>query len=134
MARRIEFKRMLRVISRRKQQGIGLAETLVAVAVLGTAVTAFVSALSTGVIGVGVHDEGSVSQGLAQSQMEYVKSVEFVPGASSYPVIDTPSGYDIEVDVSPLRAPGDADIQLISVTVLRDGQSVLVIDGYKVNR
>ena len=118
----------------RSQRGIGLVETLIAVAVLGTAVTTFIVALSTGMLGIGTQDEGRVSQGLAQSQMEYVKSLDFVTGASSYPSIDTPSGYEIQVNVASLPEPADTDIQLITVEILRDGQNVLTLDGYKVNR
>ena len=49
-------------------------ETLVAVAILGTSVVAFVVALSAGSIAVGEQDEIAVAQGLAQTQLEYTKS------------------------------------------------------------
>ena len=133
MGLREKFNRR-RQAAERNQRGIGLVETLIAVAVLGTAVTTFIVALSTGMLGIGAQDEGRVSQGLAQSQMEYVKSLDFVTGASSYPPIDTPSGYEIQVSVASLPEPADADIQLITVEILRDGQNVLTLDGYKVNR
>jgi len=69
----------------RGQRGIGLVETLVAVAVLGTAVVAFAVALSAGSIAVGDHDGEAVAQGLAQSQLEYTKSYAYSPGATTYP-------------------------------------------------
>lgn len=116
------------------QSGIGLVETLVAVAILGTAVTAFVVALNTGLLGVGAQDEGRIAQQLAQTQLEYTKSVAYVSGAVTYPAVTTPPGYDIEVNVSALDPPADSDIQRITVIVSRDGEDILSVDGYKVNR
>jgi type II secretory pathway pseudopilin PulG len=120
-----------RIINR--QPGLGLVETLVAVAILGIAVVAFVIALSVGSTAVGAQDEATATQGLAQSQLEYVKSQPYDPGAVTYPALATPPGYDLTVAVA--YVPGaDADIQKITVTVLRDGDNVLTVSDYKVNR
>ncbi len=117
----------------RAQTGLGLVETLVAVAVLGTSVIAFVAALSAGSIAVAEQDEDVVAQGLAQSQLEYTKSYAYDTEAVTYPAIAAPEGYDITVTVSPV--PGtDADIQKITATISRDGDNVLTIENYKVNR
>jgi Tfp pilus assembly protein PilV len=117
----------------RSQRGIGLMETLVAVAVLGTAVVAFAVALSAGSIAVGDHDGEAIAQGLAQSQLEYAKSYAYSPGATTYPLVETPEGYSISVDVS--AVPGtDADIQKITVTVSRAGEEIMQVQDYKVNR
>ena len=115
------------------QSGLGLVETLVAVAILGTSVVAFVVALSTGSIAVGEQDEEVVVQGLARSQLEYTKSYTYNPGATTYPTITAPTGYSLDVAVS--SVPGaDTNIQKITVTVSRDGQDVLTVSDYKVNR
>jgi type II secretory pathway pseudopilin PulG len=115
------------------QKGLGLVETLVAVAILGTAVVAFIAALSAGSIAVGAQDEEVVIQGLARSQLEYTKSYTYIPGAKSYPTISTPENYALAVTVG--IAPGtDANIQKITVTVSRDGQVLLTVSDYKVNR
>lgn len=121
------------VIRSRNQGGVGLVETLVAVAVLGTAVVAFAVALSAGSIAVGEHDGQATAQGLAQSQLEYSKSAAYVPGAVSYPLLNAPEGYGLTVGV--IEVPGaDGDIQKIAVTVSRDGETIIRVEGYKVNR
>jgi Tfp pilus assembly protein PilV len=117
----------------RGQRGLGLAETLVAVAILGTAVVAFIAALSTASMAVGEQDEDVVSQRLALSQLEYTKSYVYIPGAAGYPAIDVPEEYALSVAVRPV--PGtDINIQKITVTVSRDGRDVLTVSDYKVNR
>jgi Tfp pilus assembly protein PilV len=115
------------------QLGLGLAETLVAVAILGTAVVTFIAAISAGSIAVGAQDEATQIQNLARSQMEYTKSYAYIPGASSYPTLATPSDYSLAVTVSPV--PGaDTNIQKITVNVSREGQLKLSVTDYKVNR
>jgi type II secretory pathway pseudopilin PulG len=114
------------------QRGIGLVETLMAVAILGTAVVAFATALSAGSIAVGEHDGLSAAQGLAQSQMEYIQSYAFSP-EGVYPLINAPEGYSISVGAS--AVPGaDAGIQKITVTVDRYGEEMMQVEDYKVDR
>lgn len=118
---------------RHDQGGLGLVETLVAVAVLGTSVVAFASGLSAGSIAVKEQGETEVAQGLAQTQLEYTKSNACNPGAATYPALAAPPGYSISVGVS--AVPGtDTNIQKIIVTVSREGQAVATVAGYKVNR
>ena len=117
----------------RDQIGLGLVETLVAVAILGTSVVAFAAGLSAGSIAVSEQGEKEVTQGLAQTQLEYTKSYAYNPGAVTYPAVAAPPGYSISVGVS--AVPGtDANMQKITVTVSREGQAVETVAGYKVNR
>jgi type II secretory pathway pseudopilin PulG len=117
----------------RDQRGLGLVETLVAVAILGTSVVAFAAGLAAGSISVREQDEIAVSQGLAQSQLEYTKSYAYNTGALTYPTVAAPAGYSIAVAVS--AVPGtDTDIQKITVTVSREGRDVITVADYKVNR
>jgi type II secretory pathway pseudopilin PulG len=115
------------------QRGLGLVETLVAVAILGTSVVAFVAALSAGSIAVGEQDEKVVAQSLAQTQLEYTKSYLYDPEATTYPTVDTPEGYVISVDVASIPDT-DADIQKITVTISRDSENIMTVADYKVNR
>ena len=108
-------------------------ETLVAVAILGTSVVAFVTALSAGTIAVNEQDEEVVAQRLAQSQIEYTKGYAYDSGASTYPVVTSPAGYTIVVVVNTVPNT-DSDIQKITVTIRRDGEDVFTIEDYKVNR
>jgi len=115
------------------QRGLGLVESLVAVAILGTAVTAFVVALSAGSIAVREQEEQVVAQGLAQTQLEYVKSCSYDTEATTYPAVDTPEGYAISVAVSNVPDT-DADIQKITVTISSEAEDILAVENYKVNR
>ena len=58
------------------ENGIGLVESLAAVAILGFAGTAFVLSLSTGAIAVREGDQETTAQSLARAQLEYVCSSE----------------------------------------------------------
>jgi Tfp pilus assembly protein PilV len=114
------------------QRGLGLAETLVAVAILGTAGTAFISGLSAGALSTGAHETLAVSQGIAQSQMEYSKSYTYNSAAVTYPTVAVPPGYSVSVSVT--SVPGtDVNIQKITVSVSGNGNT-LTLQGYKVNR
>ena len=116
------------------QKGIGLVETLVAVAILGTSVVAFVVALSAGSLTVSEHDKETIGQSLAQTQMEYTKSyLPYIPGAVTYPALAVPATYSVSVGV--LAVPGaDTNIQKITVSVLKDSVNIITISDYKVNR
>ena len=61
------------------ERGLGLVESLAAVAILGVVVAAFVVALSSGTIAVRKGDQEVVAQSLAQTQLEYVKGYPYDP-------------------------------------------------------
>ena len=115
------------------QRGLGLVESLAAVAILGTAVVAFIVALSAGSIAVREQNQEVVAQSLARTQLEYVKGLSY--DITSYPTVNTPEGYAISVEVSAIaEADGDTDIQKIMVTISREGEDILTVEDYKVNR
>jgi type II secretory pathway pseudopilin PulG len=129
------------------EAGIGLVESLAAVAILGIAGTGFVLALSTGAIAVREGDQEATTQSLARAQLEYVKNYPYNPEATAYPRVDIydetynpnpitlPEGYNISVVVSPIpQADGDTNIQKITVTISREGVELLTVEDYKVKR
>jgi Tfp pilus assembly protein PilV len=116
----------------KSQKGFGLAETLVAVAILGTSVVAFVVALSTGLLSVSEHEQETIAQRLALNQMEYTKSLAFSE-AGAYPLVATPDGYTITLDMSSVP-DADINMQKLTATVLRDGSDIFEVSWYKVNR
>jgi Tfp pilus assembly protein PilV len=124
---------MKKLIRLRNQKGIGLVETLIAVAILGTAVVAFVVYLSVGSLASNELNKETIAQGLAQTQIEYVKNYAYNPSATTYPVLTPPATYSVTVGVS--AVPGaDTNIQKITVTVSKDGVRLLTVYDYKVNR
>lgn len=124
------LKRIKRIF--KNQSGFGLAETLVAVALLGTAVVVFVVALSTGSLSVSEQEQETIAQRLAQNQIEFTKNAAFSVGGA-YTLVAAPSGYTISLNTSSV-AGADTNIQKITVTVLHSGTSILAVSGYKVNR
>ena len=115
------------------QRGLGLVESLVAVAILGVAVVAFAVALSAGSIAVREQDEQVVAQSLARTQLEYTKSYPYDPEATTYPAVETPEGYSVSVEVGSIPDT-DTDIQKITVTISREEEDILTVEDYKVNR
>lgn len=131
----------------REKAGIGLVETLAAVAILGTAGVAFVLSLSTGTIAVREGEQEAIAQSLARAQLEYIKNYPYQPAAATYPYvynfdekynpnpITLPQGYEISVTVSSIpQAGGDPNIQKIRVTISREEEELLTIETYKVKR
>lgn len=115
------------------ESGVGLVETLVAVAILGVTVSTLLAGVSTGAFGVAATGERVTAQNLARSQLEHTKDQPFQALPASYPTVTPPSGYDVDVDAAAI--PGaDGAIQEITVTVSRDGDTVETASDYKVDR
>ena len=114
------------------QTGFGIIESLITLAVVGLGLVAMAGALSSSSLGLREVKEQVGAVGLARTQMEYTKAAAFdVTGA--YPTVTPPSAY--EVAVAAEAVPGaDGNIQRITVTVSQEGQPVLTVEGYKVNR
>ena len=129
---RASYLKQIRVLES-SQQGMSLVETLVALAILGVSVTAFILALSTGSIATRTQEEDLIAQGLAQSQMETVKAADYDSSGVTYAPVSAPAGYSVTV-AADSSFYSDNDIQKLTVTVSREGSAVLTVEGYKVNR
>ena len=133
-----------RVVGRLKgsETGVTLIETLVALALIGIISVAFLSGLATAAKATFIADERATAESLVRSQIEYVQSQGYIdydePDHEEYAEVETPdnSNYDVEIDAIPIDPEtGQAQgIQKITVTVKRDGESVLTVDAYKVDR
>jgi type II secretory pathway pseudopilin PulG len=117
----------------RDERGIGLAESLVSIAIIGVTAVTFITALSTGVLAVRESDQEAVAQQLARTQLEYLKSLPYDATGDTYLTVDTPSGYIISLETDAFIY-ADTDIQELTVTVHRDGESILTVAAYKVKR
>lgn len=115
------------------QRGLGLVESLVAVAILGIAAVGFAVALSSGTIAVREGEQEVIAQGLAQTQLEYTKSYSYDSQVTTYPTVAAPEGYTVSVEVNSIPDT-DTDIQKITVTISRNGEEILKVEDYKVNR
>ena len=117
----------------RSEAGIGLVEVLVATAILALTLVAFLSALSTGSLGVGTSEERVVAENLARSQLEYTKSQAYLAPPASYATVTPPAGFSVSADATSI-AEGDSAVQRVTVTVSRGSDTLLVIEDFKVDR
>ncbi len=142
----------------RNEKGFNLIEVIIAIALLGIIGVVILSALATASKAIFIADERATAESLARSQMEYVKSQDYiyynVGGHAVYDEI-TPSdsNYSISFTVVPfdpvtggdytVTNPGDDipifdyddGIQKITVTVEHLGKGVIItLEGYKVDR
>ncbi len=123
-------------------------EVLIALAIFGVVVVAFLSALATGSQAIIVADEQTTAESLARSELEYVKNSAYdninnPPQYSLDPAIDIPDGYNIEMEAIRLDPEDDGiedddGIQKITVEVYHQDSPtpslILSTSGYKVNR
>ncbi len=116
-----------------REEGMTLVELLVALGIVGVVLVAFAYALSTGAIAVAESDQEVTLQSLARSQMEYIKGYPFDSGATTYPTVNATDNYSISVAVS-ATPDADANIQKVTANISRDGQVLLTLEDYKVNR
>ena len=132
--------RLFRVTKRLKgnETGVTLIETVIALAILGLIAVAFLSGLATTAQATVIADEQATAESLARSQMEYVKTVDYVYEATQYspapiPSGDDYSGYSATIDAEPLHVPDDG-VQKITVTIEHNDKQVITLEGYKVDR
>jgi type II secretory pathway pseudopilin PulG len=115
------------------QAGLGLVETLVAVAILGVTAVTFLTSLSTGTLSVNTLEQQTVGQELARTQMEAIKAADYDMTGVSYSPVVLPPGYAVSINaVSNIYA--DKDIQKIVILITYHSQQITRLEGYKVNR
>jgi len=122
----------------RSESGDTLLTTIVALAVIGVVVTAFLGGLGTASKAAIIADEQTTAESLARSQIEWVKKATYVPGATTYSAAPIPGdndyiSYSVAITAAALHTPDDG-IQKITVAVQRNSREVVKLDSYKVER
>jgi Tfp pilus assembly protein PilV len=115
------------------QRGVILLETLVGVAVISTTVLTGLVALSTASIATDQVAEESTGGWIAVSQIESVRTQPYVNTGGTYTSVATPAGYSVQNTTSAYPG-GNADIQIVTVTVSKGGQQILQKQVTKVRR
>ncbi|MFC2011439.1 type II secretion system protein J [Chloroflexota bacterium] len=121
-----------------RESGMTLLETVVALAILGTIAVTFLGGLVTTSKAVLTVDERATVESLAQSQMEWAQSANYIDDATEYSPAPISTGmdyinYSANITVEPLH-PGDDGIQKITVTVKRSGEQVFTLESYKIEK
>jgi type II secretory pathway pseudopilin PulG len=119
----------------KEQRGISLAETLVAVAILGVIAVAFINGLTTAYKAGQINDEQTTAESIAQSQMEWVRNISYVEEATEYSPAPLPDdsnylNYSVVITAEPLHSP-DEGLQKITVTVSHMGKQIIQLESYK---
>lgn len=125
-------------IFRGKEAGVGLIETLVALALLGIIAASFLGGLATASKAAFTADERATAECLARSQLEYVKTLDYVTDATEYSPAPIPgsedySGYSVTISAEPVHATDDG-IQKITVTIKHNDKEVVTLESHKVSR
>jgi prepilin-type N-terminal cleavage/methylation domain-containing protein len=115
------------------QSGMGLAETLVAIAILGIAAVCFVSSLSVGAVSVNALGEQAVAQQLLTSEMESIKAASYDVTGGSYPIVDAPDNYSLTLSVNSSLF-SNTNIQKVTASVYHNGVLVEKLENMKGNR
>ncbi len=115
------------------QQGFVMIETVVAIAILSTAVFAGITAISTSTKISEEVKEDATAEWVPSSQVDIVRASAFVSAPGVYPEAAAPVGYAVSNSVAAYPG-GDSNIQQVTITVLKSGTSVFSTSLIKVNR
>ncbi len=114
-----------------------LIETVVALGILGMVSAVFMGGVATTGKASIIASEQAIAESLVRSQLEYVKNIAYQQDATEYPVdpeLSVPDSWAVpQPVVAPVHATDDG-IQKVTVSALHNGETVLTIDVYKVDR
>ena len=115
------------------QRGFVMIEVLFAVAIVGTAMLATVSAFSTASLTAAFVERATTGEWVATSQIEFIKTAAYVLTPGTYASVPVPTDFAISNTTSNVTG-GDVNIQIVTVTVTRGGETVYQTSALKVNR
>ncbi len=121
----------------KSELGYSLMETLVALAILGIVAAIFLSGMATTTKANIVTDKKATAESLVFGEIEYVKNYEYQYDASEYavdPALTIPEGWAVPQPVVELVHATDDGMQEVTVTAEYDGEAVLSVGIYKVDR
>jgi prepilin-type N-terminal cleavage/methylation domain-containing protein len=120
----------------RSQKGFSLIDVLVSMAIIGIVGVGLLSAMTTSSRAAIATDQMDTARVLAQSQMEYVKRLDFSSSGTYTPQAisstDYP-GYAAIITAAP-AAERDGNIQKITVTITRNGNTITTLQDCKAKR
>jgi type II secretory pathway pseudopilin PulG len=132
----MQISRLVKIVLS-NQSGMAFLESLAALAILGMIAVTCLSGLATNSKAVLITDERATAESLARSQLEYTKNYAYQTDASDYPVdpsLTIPDNWSVPPPVAEPTHESDDGIQKITVSVERNGETIFVIQGYKVDR
>jgi prepilin-type N-terminal cleavage/methylation domain-containing protein len=116
-----------------RQHGFVMIEMMLAVAIVGTAMFAAVTAFSTSSKTSLFVQETTTAEWLATSQMELIRTAAYQLTPNTYADVPAPTGYSI-ANVTSAVSGGDENIQIVTIEITRNGASIYEASTLKVNR
>ena len=119
------------------EKGFSFIETIVALAVLGLVAVTFLSGLFTTSKATIITKERAVAESLARSELEYIRNCTYQYDTNEYevnPMLDIPKGWGMAPPVVELVHETDDGIQKVTVSVERNGETILSLFTYKADR
>ena len=123
--------------------GFTLLEVIVALGIFGVVSVAFIISLSTAFQTQAINEEQVQGENLARAQLEYIRNQVFVEAPAPYITpasgITVPPDYDITVQTTVYVDPAGTayppgDIQKNTVTVSRNGKTLVTVEDLKTRR
>ena len=121
----------------KSELGYSLMETLVALAIIGIVAAIFLSGMATTTKANIITDKKATAESLVYTEIEYVKNFAYQYDASLYPVdpaLTIPEGWAVPQPVVELIHATDDGAQKVTVTAQHNGEEVLSVNVYKVDR
>jgi len=118
------------------QRGMTLIETLIAISILSVIAAAFLTSMTTAAHTTFIVQKRATAEGLAKSQMEYIKRQDYKVDGDYKKLTGLPQGYDLDIVAERLNPRGDSTInddglQKIVIIVRYHSDEVLRLEGYK---
>ena len=121
----------------KNEKGFSLLETIVAIAFLGLVAVVFLGGLGTSTKATITTGERAIAESLARSELEYVRNCTYQHGTDEYevnPMLDIPESWSVATPVVEPVHETDDGLQKVTISVLRNGETVLSLFTYKVDR
>lgn len=114
------------------EQGSGLIETTIAIALLAVIMGIVLTGLSTSYLSQGKNSEQAIAETLVRNQMEYTFSQPYSPPGVAYSTVATPQGFSVVGETLEYVA-GDSNVEKIRVTVYHEDKQVLLVEALRSN-
>ena len=133
----------------REEKGFTLVEVIISIVLLSLIAAAVAGGLFTSSKALVQNDSLETAKNLAETQMEWVKNLLFIPGTASYspaPIPSEQNGYTATITVidgtnttafpynsdPTLNKARNSNLQKITVKIFRNGSLTYTLEGYKV--
>jgi prepilin-type N-terminal cleavage/methylation domain-containing protein len=134
----------------KKENGLSLIETLVALVLMGIVAVSLLTGIATAFRAEAISKERLTAEGLAKSQLEFIKNQDYITVAD-YDPLDAlkryeslgigdelvQQGYTVEIDTPQVvTSQGETgyELQNITVVVKHNGREMLTTSCYKLGR